>query len=264
MSNIVGSRSPSEDEYPTYFHLLSDLHRRLRPARYLEIGVNEGHSLALAGPTTRLVGVDPQPRVDDLDHPDWTMVPTTSEEFFACHDVEGLLGGPVDLAFVDGLHHFEAALADVLAVERHAHPGTMVLVHDVVPIDATTSTRERTTLVWSGDVWKAVVLLRRHRPDLTITTLDVAPTGMALITGFGPHQDDGHDGQQDVASSRNSNPWFDTAVAGLLSARYDDLVAMGPDALGTVPCTGQIIDECLAPLFQGCSDDFDWDSPDLT
>ena len=250
MSDPTGNRPPKLDDYPSYLHLLADLHRRLRPARYLEIGVNEGHSLALGGPTTRLVGVDPEPRIGDLDHPDWEVVSSTSEEFFASHDVSGLLGGPVDLAFVDGLHHFEVALADVLAVERYAHPGTVVLVHDVVPIDALTSIRERATVVWSGDVWKAVVVLRQHRPNLTITTLDVAPTGMALITGFGPHQDDDHDGQQDGASSRNSNPWFDTAVASLLPAGYNDLVAMGPDALGTVPCTSQIIDECLAPLFQ--------------
>lgn len=253
MNDPTGNHPSKLDDYPTYLHLLTDLHRRLRPARYLEIGVNEGHSLALGGPTTRLVGVDPEPRVGDLDHPDWKVVSSTSEEFFASHDVSGLLGGPVDLAFVDGLHHFEVALADVLAVERYAHPGTVVLVHDVVPIDAPTSTRERATVVWSGDVWKTIVALRRHRPNLVITTLDVAPTGMALITGFGPHQDDARDGQQDGAFKRNSNPWFDTAVATLLPATYDDFVAMGRDALGIVPCTCQTVDECLAPLFPICS-----------
>jgi len=238
----------SGGEYPTYFHLLADLHRRLRPARYLEIGVNEGHSLALSLPTTRLVGVDPEPRVGNLDHPDWTVVPTTSKDFFAYHDVTGLLGGLVDLAFVDGLHHFEVALADVLAIERYAHPGTVVLVHDVVPIDAPTSTRDRATLVWSGDVWKAVVLLRRYRPNLTITTLDVAPTGMALITGFEAYRADDREGPEDVPSRRDSDLWFDAAVASLLPATYADLVAMGPRALGTVPCTGQIVGECLARL----------------
>ena len=253
MSDPTGNRPPKLDDYPSYLHLLADLHRRLRPARYLEIGVNEGHSLALGGPTTRLVGVDPEPRIGDLDHPDWEVVSSTSEEFFASHDVSGLLGGPVDLAFVDGLHHFEVALADVRAVERYAHPGTVVLVHDVVPIDASTSTRERATVVWSGDVWKTIVALRRHRPDLVITTLDVAPTGMALITGFGTHQGDAHDGEQYGAFDQNSNAWFDSAVATLLSATYDDFVAMGPDALGIAPCTRQTVDECLAPLFPICS-----------
>ena len=222
--------------YPTYFHLLADVHRRLGPKRYLEIGVHEGHSLAVVAPGTRIVGVDPDPRVGDLDHPDCTVVTATSEEFFASHDVEGLLGGPVDLAFVDGLHHFEVALADVLAVERHAHPDTVVLVHDVVPIDATTAARERTTAVWSGDVWKVVVLLRRHRPDLTVTTLDVAPTGMAVITGFGAAEPPG---------MADRHGWVDAAVAGILPATHADLVAMGPHALGTVPCTAHAVAACL-------------------
>ena len=224
MNNQARNHLPSGGEYPTYFHLLADLHRRLRPARYLEIGVNEGHSLALSLPTT------------------------TSKDFFAYHDVMGLLGGLVDLAFVDGLHHFEVALADVLAIERYAHPGTVVLVHDVVPIDAPTSTRDRATLVWSGDVWNAVVLLRRDRPTLTITTLDVAPTGMARITGFEAYRADDREGPEDVPSRRDSDLWFDDAVASLLPATYADLVAMGPRALGTVPCTGQIVGECLARL----------------
>jgi hypothetical protein len=227
---------PSSDRpYPTYFHLLADVHRRLRPARYLEIGVNEGHSLAFVGPGTRIVGVDPEPRIGVLEHPDWTVVPVTSEEFFESHDVEGLLGGPVDLAFVDGLHHFEVALADVLAVERHAHSGTVVLVHDVLPIDAVTSTRERTTTVWSGDVWKAVVILRRHRPDLTVTTLDVEPTGMAVVTGFGKGFPSAGDDSRVVS-----------AVDALLPATHHDLLALGTtDALGVVDATPENLAGCL-------------------
>lgn len=225
-----GTVTPAGDEpYPTYFHLLVDVHRRLRPRTYLEVGVNEGHSLALAGPATRIVGVDPEPKGDGLDHPDWTVVPETSEVFFGRSDVPELLGAPLDLAFVDGLHLFEVALADVLAVERLAHPGTVVLVHDVLPIDAETSSRERSTAVWSGDVWKTVVLLRRHRPDLAVTTLDVGPTGMAVITGFGS-------GTADPLGPDEA--WVDTAVAELLSADHGDLLSMGlEDALGVVPGT---------------------------
>ena len=64
--------------YETYLHMLVDLHRLLGPTRYLEIGVNEGHSLACAGSDTRLVGVDPAPLVGSLDHPDWSVVEATS------------------------------------------------------------------------------------------------------------------------------------------------------------------------------------------
>ena len=217
--------------YETYLHMLVDLHRLMAPARYLEIGVNEGHSLACAGSGTRLLGVDPAPRVVSLDHPDWSIVEATSEAFFRERDVSDLLGGPVDLAFVDGLHHFEVALADVISIESHAHPGTVVLVHDALPIDKPTSERDRSSVVWSGDVWKAVVLLRRHRPDLMVTTMDVSPTGMAVITGFGEVVD---------------NSWVEPAVRGLMDADYGDLVAMGVErSLGVRPGTPAVLADLL-------------------
>ncbi len=213
--------------YETYLHMLVDLHRLMAPARYLEIGVDEGHSLACAGRDTRLVGVDPSPRVESLDHPDWAVVEATSEAFFRECDVAEMLGGPLDLAFVDGLHHFEVALADVLSIESYAHAGTVVLVHDALPIDGPTSERDRSSVVWSGDVWKAVVLLRSHRPDLTVTTLDVSPTGMAIITGFGDPVD---------------GAWVGPAVDDLMDAGYGDLLAMGvEDSLGVRPGTREVL-----------------------
>ena len=242
MSNATDPAADASVPYPTYFHLLADVHRRLRPRTYLEVGVNEGHSLALAGGDTRIVGVDPDSKVGELDHPNWTVVSETSEDFFRDHDVPALLGGPLDLAFVDGLHLFEVALADALAIERWTHPGSVVLIHDVLPLDAETSTRQQTT-VWSGDVWKTVVLLRRHRPDLTVTTLDVEPTGMAVITGFGA--------AHVAAAGGNSKDesWVESAVADLLQADYGDLMALGPvEALGVVPGTPGSLAACLSTL----------------
>ena len=45
--------------------------------------------------------------------------------------------------------------------------------------------RERGTVAWAGDVWKVVACLRAERPDLTVTTVDVGPTGVGVITGLG-------------------------------------------------------------------------------
>jgi len=238
--NTAGQRR-GEDPYPSYFDLLSDLHRRLQPRTYLEIGVHEGDSMSLVGQTTRILGVDPEPRIAEMDHPDWTVVAERSESLFREHDVPALLGGPLDLAFVDGLHLFEVALADVLALERLAHPGSVVLVHDVLPMNAETSGRERTTVFWSGDVWKVVVALRRHRRDLSVTTLDVGPTGMAVITGFGSRSGGDPGGGDDY------EPWFEEVVSDLLPADYQDLLAMGlTEALGVVPGTPDSLERCLA------------------
>ena len=46
-----------------YLVILEKIHRHLRPATYVEVGVFEGQSLALVNPDTSAVGIDPQPRL---------------------------------------------------------------------------------------------------------------------------------------------------------------------------------------------------------
>ena len=206
----------------TYYGLLRRAHETVQPERYLEIGVHEGHSLSFVRPGTRVVGVDPEPKVETP--PDNTViVPTTSDDFFADPELVGLLGGPIDLAFVDGLHLHEQTLRDVANVERHSHPDGIIMIHDCLPIDAKTASRDRTTVVWSGDVWKVVVALRRHRPDLTVTTVDVEPTGLAIVSGLDPANTILHD-------------HYDAIIEELAGLEFDDLEAVGRDEmLGVVP-----------------------------
>ncbi len=173
--------------FPQYYALLDRLHDHLRPRGYVEIGVADGHSLGLTRPGTVAVGVDPSPGPEVPERaPGRRVVPSTSEVFFRDHDRADVLGdAPLDLAFVDGLHLFEAALADVAALEAWSHPDTVILLHDCHPTDAAMAARERQTVAWAGDVWKVVACLRAERPDLTVTTVDVGPTGLGVITGLG-------------------------------------------------------------------------------
>jgi hypothetical protein len=60
------------------------------------------------------------------------------------------------------------------------------LVLDCYPVDRASAARERTTQLWSGDVWKLVVCLKKYRPDLRICTVDVPPTGLGIIRGLDP------------------------------------------------------------------------------
>ena len=101
----------------TYYGLLRRIHELRRPSLYIEIGVNEGHSLAFVQPGTRIVGVDPEPKVAKPPA-NSTIVAQTSDDFFA--DPVALGGAEIDLAFADGLHYmqFTDAVARSLASGR--------------------------------------------------------------------------------------------------------------------------------------------------
>jgi Methyltransferase domain len=170
-----------------YFGVLDRIHESLRPRTYLEIGVARGDSLALVRPATRAIGVDPQPQIGTALPPNVRVFSETSDEFFARHDVRAELGGlPVDLAFIDGLHHFDFALRDFMNVERCSGPESTIVLDDCFPRDRRTAERTRTTTFWSGDVWKVVVLLKKYRPELRIHTVAAPPTGVCIVRGLDP------------------------------------------------------------------------------
>jgi len=170
---------------PHYYEVLSWIHADRRPAAYVEIGVQQGLSLAQALPETNCIAIDPEPRVD-YEFPATRIYPLTSDEFFARHDLTGLLDGPVDLAFIDGLHLFEQVLTDFANLERHSGPKTVILLHDCLPLNEETAGRERTTDFYSGDVWKATLALRRRRPDLEMAMVPTLPTGLCMVRGLDP------------------------------------------------------------------------------
>lgn len=171
----------------SYFRLMAHIHAYLKPATYVEIGVDEGESLQIVQPETLTLGIDPEPRVKQALTPRQKIYAQTSDDFFATHDVLAELGGrPVELAFIDGMHQMEFALRDLINLERYCTPRSVVLIHDVYPIDEKSAVRERQTAFWSGDIWRLVVLLRRHRPDLVVHTIGAWPTGLAMVQKLDP------------------------------------------------------------------------------
>ena len=190
---------------PQYHEHLRALHRWLRPATYLEIGVFDGDTLALALAGTHAIGVDPRPRpACRRGYAASTDIHTvTSDAFFARPP-----GGSVpslDLAFIDGLHLFEQVLRDFVNVERHCHADSVVVLHDTLPVAAAAAARQRQTRYWCGDVWKMLPCLRRWRPDLRLLTIPTFPSGLTLVRGLDP-------------GSRVLEASFDAAVAEHLEA----------------------------------------------
>lgn len=173
---------------PAYYRVLNWIHQFLKPANYVEIGVDKGISLIQARRETPTIGIDPEPSVEpriERELPDATTIyELTSDDFFARYELSQLLGGPLALAFIDGLHLFEQVLRDFVNLEKHSDAATVLLLHDCLPLDAETSSRERTTEFYSGDVWKATLALRQNRPELEMIIVPTAPTGLCLVRGL--------------------------------------------------------------------------------
>lgn len=177
---------PGED----YYHWLRLFHRWVTPATYVEIGLGHGRSLALAGPETKAIGIDPyQGFWKNLNyvspHAPATLFPLTSDDFFAQHDLASVLAQPTfDLAFIDGLHLFEQVLKDFINLERYARKDSVVLIHDCLPIAPIVAERERCTGFWTGDVWRIIPCLKTFRPDLKLITIPTKPSGLGVVTNL--------------------------------------------------------------------------------
>ena len=63
---------------------------------------------------------------------------------------------------------------------------SLILLHDVLPTRPEVGTREKQTKMWTGDVWKAVDILRRFRSDLTLIFVPTMPSGLLFVTNLNP------------------------------------------------------------------------------
>jgi len=143
------------------------LDRRPAPTSFLEIGVHEGECgerIAAA----RKVGVDPV-LGESVARKYNTSYETTSDEFFATNDER------FDLVFIDGYHTYEQALRDAEGAVSCIKDGGFVVLHDGNPPNY----EYQATRHLTGDVWKAVVSLRRM-PHLDTYTIDIE-TGVTVV-----------------------------------------------------------------------------------
>ena len=167
-----------------YLQVLGDLHAMIGPKRYLEIGVRKGASLALAG--CPAIAVDPDPHPDlKTDGSAIRFYRCTSDDFFFFYGGD-VFDQPVDLAFIDGMHLAEFVYRDFMNVERVMDRSGVIVVDDIFPNHPLQGERERQSKVWSGDVWRFADRLAQKRPDLHLTWLDAAPTGLLLISNLNP------------------------------------------------------------------------------
>lgn len=145
---------------------------------YLEVGVHRGLTFDMVSLPLR-TGVDPEPlfRLDRLPH-GVDFFQGTSDDFFDQFDPRENF----DIIFLDGLHTFQQTYRDLINALRLC-PRGIVLIDDVIPSDEVSAIpdhefslaeRHRRHLPgepWHGDVFRMMLCLADHHPELDWVTI---------------------------------------------------------------------------------------------
>lgn len=172
-----------------YTRFMQALHEACLFDWYLEVGCRTGRIFAPVRGKT--IAVDPFFRAEENiigAKPCLHVFQQTSDDFFGSGFLSAI-GARLSFSFLDGMHLFEFLLRDFIAAERASHPAGVIALHDCCPFDHEMTTRDLTALprqAWTGDVWKLIPILAEYRPDLRLTVLDAAPTGLVLVSGLNP------------------------------------------------------------------------------
>jgi hypothetical protein len=178
-----------------YIGILMSLHEWLEPVSYFEIGTNEGDSLSVANCGSAAVDLKFSLGTRDFlgRKPFCGLYQMPSDTFFDQHDPTLIFDGPIELAFLDGMHYCEYLLRDFTNTERYCRRSSVIALHDCVPVEMSIAKQEAAPSVepsragwWTGDVWRTLLALRKHRPDLAFTVVDSFPTGLVLVTNLDP------------------------------------------------------------------------------
>ena len=168
-----------------YKQWLRFIHEQLKPATYLEIGVAKGGTLCLANENCLAVGVDPAFRIEAQFEAQTKAYRLPSDQFFADYDIQSVFNNkPIEFAFIDGLHSYRQVVRDFVHTIKYCRKDSLIAVHDVVPPDELCASVHRKTILWAGDVYKALVYLKSRSPGLEIKIVRAAPTGLALVSNL--------------------------------------------------------------------------------
>lgn len=179
-----------------YLRFLQFLNDTLRPSSYLEVGTNEGRSLAAFD--CDAICVDPNFIIELSplrQRRRSFFFQMTSDEFFRTERVRNYFPDGPDICFLDGMHRFEYLLRDFINAEAVCRPNSIILLHDCLPLNERMTGRanirdesedESTRYMWTGDVWRILTVFKQHRPDLRVVFLDCGPTGLIAVTSLNP------------------------------------------------------------------------------
>lgn len=162
------------------------------PTRYLEVGVETGHTFFAVSADVK-TAVDPRFLFDRETAPKGGSIEyyeTTSDSFFC--DVKK--DSQYDLVFLDGLHTWEQTYRDFCNTLLITHERSIILLDDVFPSDVFSCNRDQVEAVmmrqfmtgdpssaWHGDTYKIIPLIRTFHPLLSYCTIITDGNPQALV-----------------------------------------------------------------------------------
>ena len=152
-------------KFDNYFRwdLIEFLDKKHKFSSYLEIGCNDDELFSRIKIKNK-IGIDPVIGGN---------FKITSDEFFNQNKLN------FDCIFIDGLHIYDQVKRDIVNSSKFLNENGFILVHDCLPKSLSNQAVPRYRFTWNGDVWKAIVDLRRD-PNLEIFTC-LADEGISII-----------------------------------------------------------------------------------
>jgi len=125
--------------------LIEYLSKKNNYKSYLEIGCDDNQLFSKVNIENKF-GVDPIKGGN---------IRKTSDVFFSTNKKK------FDLIFIDGLHVYSQVKKDILNSLKCLNNNGIILVHDCLPDSLSKQAVPRYKMTWNGDVWKAIVDLRK-------------------------------------------------------------------------------------------------------
>jgi hypothetical protein len=106
----------------------------------------------------------------------------TSDAFFSNLNSEV----KYDAIFIDGLHHANQVLKDIVNSFKHLSSNGYLILHDCIPASYEAQLVPRQTAEWTGDVWRAFLGFRKANQHFLSYTVDT-DWGIGVIKNTGQH-----------------------------------------------------------------------------
>ena len=105
-------------------------------------------------------------------------IPTTTQKYLTYHMTSDAMFANLpsskewDIVFIDGLHHKEQVIRDVINSLKHLTKDGVIILHDCLPSNEKQQIVPRIQQEWVGDVWKAAAALISSGLDLSVLDTD--------------------------------------------------------------------------------------------